>query len=70
MAADAQNLLYIGHRLDKLERDIDSLAFCFDTYLEFVYDGRGPTDHMDASKAIQQLESAICRGIGRPNPNE
>jgi hypothetical protein len=68
--ADAQNLLYMAHRYDKLERDIDSLAFCFDTYLEFVYDGREANDHMNASKAIQQLESAICWVIGRPNYNE
>jgi hypothetical protein len=39
---NGQQLLYIGHAVAQRERDLETLAFCYDTYVEFVHAGREP----------------------------
>jgi hypothetical protein len=66
----SQDLLFHAHQLAAQERNIQDLAFCFDTYLEFARDGREPTKYtdgtvaMDADGATRQLENAIRRVLG------
>jgi hypothetical protein len=62
----AEELRSIAHEVERRERALQRLAFCFDVYTEYTRDGREPTEHMDAAKATRQLENAICAVLGLP----
>ena len=68
---DTNQLRYLASQIEESEAAISRLAFCFDTYLEFVEDSREPTKYadgtiaMDASRATEQLKAAINHVLGR-----
>ena len=68
---NAQDLIGLAHELQRRDRALDRLSWCYDRFLEFNRDGLAPTVHadgsiaMDATRSLAQLEEAIADVLGR-----
>lgn len=61
---DIETLLHATRVLNTVDNDLQRLGFCWDVYVEFVHYGKEDTEHMNAARATQQLEEAVCAMLG------